>query len=68
MTKQPPSDGSLHLLKNAFIAFHLLEFGVVNRIAPEPYIDEIFHVPQVQAYCNGHFSSWNNKITTPPGL
>lgn len=30
--------------------------------------DEPFHVPQVQAYCNGDFSYWDPKITTPPGL
>jgi hypothetical protein len=30
--------------------------------------DEPFHVPQVQAYCNGDWSYWDQKITTPPGL
>jgi alpha-1,2-glucosyltransferase len=30
--------------------------------------DEPFHVPQVQAYCNGDWSYWDPKITTPPGL
>ena len=33
-----------------------------------PYMDEIFHVPQAQEYCNGNFSNWNDKITTFPGL
>lgn len=30
--------------------------------------DEPFHVPQAQAYCRGEWSSWDPKITTPPGL
>ena len=30
--------------------------------------DEFFHVPQAQAYCEGRFSHWDDKITTPPGL
>ena len=30
--------------------------------------DEPFHIPQAQAYCRGEFSSWDPKITTPPGL
>lgn len=30
--------------------------------------DEPFHIPQAQAYCRGEFSTWDPKITTPPGL
>ncbi|KAL4578832.1 hypothetical protein LXL04_014963 [Taraxacum kok-saghyz] len=41
---------------------------LVNRIVPEPYMDEIFHIPQVQQYCIGNFKSWDPMITTPPGL
>ncbi|KAJ7950335.1 Dol-P-Glc:Glc(2)Man(9)GlcNAc(2)-PP-Dol alpha-1,2-glucosyltransferase [Quillaja saponaria] len=41
---------------------------LVNRIVPEPYMDEIFHIPQVQQYCKGNFGSWDPMITTPPGL
>lgn len=41
---------------------------LVNRIIPDPYMDEIFHVPQAQQYCKGNFSSWDPMITTPPGL
>ncbi|OQR74325.1 putative Dol-P-Glc:Glc(2)Man(9)GlcNAc(2)-PP-Dol alpha-1, partial [Tropilaelaps mercedesae] len=40
----------------------------VNRLVPSPYMDEIFHVPQAQRYCQNDFSYWNPKITTPPGL
>ncbi|KAM5560110.1 dol-P-Glc:Glc(2)Man(9)GlcNAc(2)-PP-Dol alpha-1,2-glucosyltransferase [Rosa sericea] len=41
---------------------------LVNHIVPEPYMDEIFHVPQAQQYCKGNFRSWDPMITTPPGL
>ncbi|XP_052177049.1 dol-P-Glc:Glc(2)Man(9)GlcNAc(2)-PP-Dol alpha-1,2-glucosyltransferase isoform X3 [Diospyros lotus] len=41
---------------------------LVNRIVPDPYMDEIFHVPQAQQYCKGNFGSWDPMITTPPGL
>ncbi|CAK9185296.1 unnamed protein product [Ilex paraguariensis] len=41
---------------------------LVNHIVPEPYMDEIFHVPQSQQYCKGNFRSWDPMITTPPGL
>ncbi|KAK9154287.1 hypothetical protein Sjap_001767 [Stephania japonica] len=41
---------------------------MVNRIVPEPYMDEIFHVPQAQQYCRGDFKTWDPMITTPPGL
>lgn len=40
----------------------------VNTIVPAPYLDEVFHVPQVQAYWFGKWSQWDPKITTPPGL
>jgi alpha-1,2-glucosyltransferase len=30
--------------------------------------DEPFHVPQAQAFCRGEYSTWDPKITTPPGL
>nr|GMC85737.1 dol-P-Glc:Glc(2)Man(9)GlcNAc(2)-PP-Dol alpha-1,2-glucosyltransferase isoform X1 [Ipomoea batatas] len=41
---------------------------LVSRIVPEPYMDEIFHIPQAQQYCKGNFRSWDPMITTPPGL
>ena len=31
-------------------------------------MDEIFHIPQAQRYCDGNFTQWDNKITTLPGL
>jgi len=42
--------------------------ALVNSVVPEPYMDEIFHVPQAQQYCRGDFWKWDPMITTPPGL
>ncbi|KIJ22240.1 glycosyltransferase family 59 protein [Paxillus involutus ATCC 200175] len=39
-----------------------------NNAVTEPYMDEPFHVPQAQAFCRGEWSTWDPKITTPPGL
>ncbi|KAJ9111310.1 hypothetical protein QFC20_002601 [Naganishia adeliensis] len=41
---------------------------LVNREVPDPYLDEIFHIPQAQQYCRGEFLKWDSSITTPPGL
>lgn len=43
-------------------------FTVMHSTNPKPYMDEIFHVPQAQKYCNGTYDSWDPKITTLPGL
>lgn len=44
--------------------------GTKQLIPPpsQPTQDEPFHVAQTQAYCRGEWSSWDPKITTPPGL
>ena len=34
----------------------------------DPYMDEIFHVPQAQRFCSHDFNYYDPKITTPPGL
>ncbi|CAG7561585.1 unnamed protein product [Fusarium equiseti] len=41
---------------------------LVTELVPEPYLDEVFHIPQAQKYCQGKFLEWDDKITTPPGL
>ncbi|KYK59143.1 Dol-P-Glc:GlcManGlcNAc-PP-Dol alpha-1,2-glucosyltransferase [Drechmeria coniospora] len=46
----------------------LLWLGAVERAVPEPYLDEVFHIPQAQKYCQGKYREWDDKITTPPGL
>ena len=30
--------------------------------------DEVFHIPQAQRFCSGHFGDYDAKITTFPGL
>ncbi|KAF4663189.1 glucosyltransferase [Perkinsus chesapeaki] len=41
----------------------------INKYVPKPYMDEIFHIPQTQVYCDGHnFAEWDDHITTLPGL
>uniref|UniRef100_A0A2R8ZL97 Dol-P-Glc:Glc(2)Man(9)GlcNAc(2)-PP-Dol alpha-1,2-glucosyltransferase n=1 Tax=Pan paniscus TaxID=9597 RepID=A0A2R8ZL97_PANPA len=47
-----------------------LLFSAFSRALREPYMDEIFHLPQAQRYCEGHFSlsQWDPMITTLPGL
>ncbi|KAF5392521.1 hypothetical protein D9757_002197 [Collybiopsis confluens] len=55
----------------SYIAYGIACISVlkeVNQIVDEPYMDEPFHVPQAQAYCNGDYATWDPKITTPPGL
>lgn len=41
-----------------------LEF---NRIVPDSYMDEIFHIPQLQRFCINDFT-YDPKLTTPPAL
>ena len=63
---------SSNLLSSLFfailIAITSFIFGLFNNKQPQPYMDEIFHIPQAQNYCVGNLSHWNNKITTLPGL
>ena len=40
----------------------------VQKIVPQPYLDEFFHMPQADTFWQGHWSQWDDKITTPPGL
>ncbi|XP_077194338.1 dol-P-Glc:Glc(2)Man(9)GlcNAc(2)-PP-Dol alpha-1,2-glucosyltransferase [Paroedura picta] len=54
-------------LSCAFLGSCLL-FSALNRQQREPYMDEAFHVPQAQAYCQGRFTQWDPMITTLPGL
>ncbi|CAG9980472.1 unnamed protein product [Clonostachys byssicola] len=41
---------------------------ISSHYVPEPYLDEIFHIPQAQKYCQGRYDEWDDKLTTPPGL
>uniref|UniRef100_A0A7E4VE71 Dol-P-Glc:Glc(2)Man(9)GlcNAc(2)-PP-Dol alpha-1,2-glucosyltransferase n=1 Tax=Panagrellus redivivus TaxID=6233 RepID=A0A7E4VE71_PANRE len=44
----------------------LVEF-TYDRV-PDAYMDEVFHLNQTRAYCDGDYKYWNNMITTPPAL
>ncbi|XP_015270843.1 PREDICTED: putative Dol-P-Glc:Glc(2)Man(9)GlcNAc(2)-PP-Dol alpha-1,2-glucosyltransferase [Gekko japonicus] len=50
----------------AFLVSCLL-FSALN-LQRAPYMDEAFHIPQAQAYCEGRFTQWDPMITTLPGL
>ncbi|KAJ1667880.1 glucosyltransferase [Coemansia sp. RSA 1646] len=55
----------------AFCVYASASYAVlrqVNDVVREPYMDEIFHVPQAQRYCKRQFDTWDPKLTTPPGL
>ncbi|CDZ98588.1 Alpha-1,2 glucosyltransferase/transcriptional activator [Phaffia rhodozyma] len=51
-----------------YATFTILAFALVQVELPDPYMDEIFHVPQAQRYCTGDYFTWDPKLTTPPGL
>eukprot|EP00112_Aurelia_sp_Birch-Aquarium-sp1_P002476 Seg1275.3 transcript_id=Seg1275.3/GoldUCD/mRNA.D3Y31 product=Dol-P-Glc:Glc protein_id=Seg1275.3/GoldUCD/D3Y31 len=51
-----------------FTAITAVTFRFFNSTQADPYMDEIFHIPQAQNYCVGNLGHWNNKITTLPGL
>ncbi|KAI0892694.1 glycosyltransferase family 59 protein [Annulohypoxylon nitens] len=66
--------GPLHAGSAIFISLTTLTIlsrqwlSLVTKYAPEPYLDEVFHIPQAQVYCEGRYKEWDDKITTPPGL
>ncbi|KAJ1864207.1 glucosyltransferase [Coemansia sp. RSA 2703] len=55
----------------AFAAYSAVSYAVLQQVNTQvqaPYMDEIFHIPQAQQYCQGRFADWDPKLTTPPGL
>ena len=49
-------------------AYPVLLAGIANlvgKMVPQPYMDEIFHIPQAQAYCAGivPFHMFSSKVT-----
>ncbi|OJD24857.1 hypothetical protein ACJ73_03777 [Blastomyces percursus] len=40
----------------------------ISSELPDPYLDEVFHVRQAQAYWAHRWRQWDPKITTPPGV
>ncbi|EFA81567.1 glycosyltransferase [Heterostelium album PN500] len=61
------SKTSISIQISLFVASIYL-FNQFKLNVPENYVDEIFHVPQTQRYCNLEFNHWDDKITTLPGL
>ncbi|XP_063304135.1 dol-P-Glc:Glc(2)Man(9)GlcNAc(2)-PP-Dol alpha-1,2-glucosyltransferase [Pelobates fuscus] len=55
------------LFSGCFLLSSVL-FSKLTREQRDPYMDEIFHIPQAQQYCHGHFNQWDPMITTLPGL
>ncbi|XP_071571230.1 dol-P-Glc:Glc(2)Man(9)GlcNAc(2)-PP-Dol alpha-1,2-glucosyltransferase [Temnothorax nylanderi] len=51
-----------------FFTSTVLLFLYLNRIQPDYFIDEAFHIPQTLRYCAWNFTQWDPKITTLPGL
>ncbi|RMZ84942.1 hypothetical protein DV738_g330, partial [Chaetothyriales sp. CBS 135597] len=58
----------LMLLRGAIFVAHAKWRELISAILPDPYLDEVFHVPQALAYWEGRWSHWDPKITTPPAL
>ncbi|KAF0982571.1 hypothetical protein FDP41_011501 [Naegleria fowleri] len=56
------------LLLSLLLGSLVLISNKVNEKVPEPYMDEIFHIPQAMKYVQNKFSEWDDKITTLPGL
>ena len=43
------------LLVGIYVVATSIVFEKINSAIPNPFIDEIFHIPQVQKYCSGIF-------------
>ena len=68
-------NSALSIMNSYYLVFlfvYTLSLGMVgdlvNKNVDQPYMDEIFHVPQARHYCAGNFSHWDEKITTLPGM
>jgi alpha-1,2-glucosyltransferase len=64
LSRRAPVAGALALIASLAWTW----YSHVDNIVPKPYLDEYFHVPQAQKFCQGDWHSWDPKITTPPGL
>ena len=50
------SSVTMFLVTAFYLAVSAAVFSLVNSVQPDPYMDEIFHVPQARKYCNGKFT------------
>ena len=55
-----PSSAIATLLIAVYTIASSAVLAVINAAAPEPYMDEIFHVPQALKYCQGRFTEVRN--------
>ena len=49
----------LWLVTGLYTAVSASIFKLIYWVQPEPYMDEIFHIPQARRYCNGNFTEVN---------
>ena len=48
---------------SAYLIFSSIIFEVLYRAQPTAFIDEIFHISQVQKYCSGIFNEVQHTDT-----
>ena len=61
----------MNMLGPFFTSLFSLCFGLTVLVfgkQPNAYMDEVFHIPQAQKYCEHRFNEWDPMITTLPGL
>jgi alpha-1,2-glucosyltransferase len=46
----------LWLSTGVYVAVSAFLFTLINSEQPQPYMDEIFHIPQAKKYCKGKFT------------
>lgn len=51
-----------------FIVTLVLTIYTSRKTIPFKFIDEIFHITMTEQYLDGDWTTWDPKITTPPGL
>ena len=47
---------------SVFLAASAVVFAILHTTRPEPYMDEIFHVPQAMKYCQGRFTEVREQV------
>lgn len=47
---------SLAAAVSLFLSITSLFFWITNKAQKDPYMDEIFHIPQAQQYCNKNYT------------
>ncbi len=50
------------MLSASFAALTSAIAYYVTTLVPDPYMDEIFHIPQAQKYCHGKFLEVSNVM------